>query len=349
MDGSTRLVECFKSFDEKKDGTIGRNELFALLRTLDKDGQFQESDLQAVLEELDTNEDGVINYAEFAKWLRREPYMPKSQQSPTRNQPPRGSVPNARVSFASDEDVIVAQHHSEACSSGDSPQEKDAQEQRSKEDGTQDTKSPPASPGQTSLHRKSMQRRWSIITDIPDDDDLNGRDDLELKRLLTYRRVHKGVCWKLIAEYVDTLSVESMKVVMNWRRREFVVKKEDDHVGILYVSEKNNGDLGHACTLKFGKDIQSIIEELPCVAMEAPDAAAELAICSNLHSYDLYTSPIKALKNASLYESSIPDALFPLHITWLDVDTKRTRHTILGMTSGASRAIWLKKLLGFMG
>lgn len=209
------------------------------------------------------------------------------------------------------------------------------------------------------LFNKSLQEtedpHRTVDLDGDDDDDVSPvrhpeQEDVEFSRLLSFRRVHKGVCWKLVSDHVDSPCVESMSVVGNWRRREFVVKKGGDHVGILYSSEKNNGNLGHACTLRYPeKSHEAIFEELPSVAMQEMDDAAKLHMCRNLHTYDLSTRPLKALKNTNAYKDSLPDVLYPLHITWLDVHTTRTCHTVLGMSKAATRSIWLNKLRTFVG
>lgn len=241
--------------------------------------------------------------------------------------PSHSSTDSVHVAFDSNEHVIIPQHGSESFSGSD--QELCAQE--------------PQQPEEVS---KARPRRWSILPGCMSDDELTGQD-MELKRLLSKRRVHKGVCWKLVAAHTEAPNVESMATVMNWRRREFVVKKDENHVGIVYTSEKNNGEAGYACTLRSGTEMTTTFEELPAVVMEAPDAATKMEICRSLHSYDLCICQMKAYKNASLYESSIPEMLFPLDITWLDVDTRRIRHTVLGMTKEETRALWLKKLQGF--
>jgi len=260
---------------------------------------------------------------------------------------PSADVPRSKQIIFAHTDFIDAE---DQCST-ESSQDQCSQEQVSHEDNDDD--------GTT--YRKP--RRWSIFSEdrqffmdnlngsMEDLEEVDGAEQVqldELNTLLGFRRVHKGVCWKLIAEHVDTPRVESMAVLMNWRRREFVVKKDGDHVGILYSSEKNNGQLGHSCTLKKANQNDATFEELPCVAMAVPDAAATLDICRSLHSYDLSTCPLKALKSTGLYESSIPDKLYPLRITWCDGRSTKNCQQVFGFVKVETRAIWLRKLNQFV-
>lgn len=71
-----RILECFKLFDRNNDGKISREELGTVLRSLDPLCHFSGEDLQGVIDEVDTSNDGSIDYAEFTAWLKKEPKVP---------------------------------------------------------------------------------------------------------------------------------------------------------------------------------------------------------------------------------------------------------------------------------
>jgi len=73
-----KILQCFKTFDVNGDGTISREELGEVLHMLDKDRKFNTSDVQAVMDEIDTSNDGSIDYAEFTVWLRGDHVTPGS-------------------------------------------------------------------------------------------------------------------------------------------------------------------------------------------------------------------------------------------------------------------------------
>eukprot|EP00933_Yihiella_yeosuensis_P056806 TRINITY_DN5623_c0_g4_i1.p1 TRINITY_DN5623_c0_g4~~TRINITY_DN5623_c0_g4_i1.p1 ORF type:complete len:388 (-),score=74.22 TRINITY_DN5623_c0_g4_i1:430-1518(-) len=62
------IKAAFEKFDEDGNGTISCNELSAVLRSLNP--EFTENDIQTMFLAADGNQDGVIDFNEFAKWLK---------------------------------------------------------------------------------------------------------------------------------------------------------------------------------------------------------------------------------------------------------------------------------------
>eukprot|EP00931_Biecheleriopsis_adriatica_P088004 TRINITY_DN62403_c0_g1_i1.p1 TRINITY_DN62403_c0_g1~~TRINITY_DN62403_c0_g1_i1.p1 ORF type:complete len:520 (+),score=108.73 TRINITY_DN62403_c0_g1_i1:36-1595(+) len=64
-----RLVATFRRFDADGDGIITRDELKRIFEKLSKK-HMSDAEVQELLEEIDTNGDGLIDYGEFAAWLK---------------------------------------------------------------------------------------------------------------------------------------------------------------------------------------------------------------------------------------------------------------------------------------
>lgn len=63
---SDKLRTVFRKFDTNNDGTISRHELEYVLTRL---GDFRRADIDAIMLEVDKNQNGVIEYDEFLLWL----------------------------------------------------------------------------------------------------------------------------------------------------------------------------------------------------------------------------------------------------------------------------------------
>ncbi|CAN6485131.1 unnamed protein product [Victoria cruziana] len=62
------LIKAFQYFDKDNDGYITRDELYHAMKGY---GMGDESTIKEVLDEVDTNNDGVINYEEFLAMMMR--------------------------------------------------------------------------------------------------------------------------------------------------------------------------------------------------------------------------------------------------------------------------------------
>mmetsp|Transcript_47956 Transcript_47956/g.113994 ORF Transcript_47956/g.113994 Transcript_47956/m.113994 type:complete len:1016 (-) Transcript_47956:174-3221(-) len=70
-DYGCKLLTSFKSFDSNRDGIIDKAELLALLTFLEPD-TFDNATVDDLLEQIDLNKDGKIQYDEFVAWLFSE-------------------------------------------------------------------------------------------------------------------------------------------------------------------------------------------------------------------------------------------------------------------------------------
>lgn len=64
-----QILETFKRYDRNNDGNISRDEMWALLRVLDKSGCLQHDGVDAMLTALDKNDDGLVDIEEFIDWV----------------------------------------------------------------------------------------------------------------------------------------------------------------------------------------------------------------------------------------------------------------------------------------
>lgn len=71
-DHAGEIASVFRRFDFDKDGTIRRDELARVLRSLDPDS-FDDGAVDALLVSADKNKDGTIDYEEFAIWVTEDP------------------------------------------------------------------------------------------------------------------------------------------------------------------------------------------------------------------------------------------------------------------------------------
>merc|ERR550532_3696253 len=63
-----KVVEVFKAWDTDGDGHISRKELERIFITLNP--SFTKKELDSVMKAADKNGDGMIDYTEFADWLK---------------------------------------------------------------------------------------------------------------------------------------------------------------------------------------------------------------------------------------------------------------------------------------
>lgn len=78
----TSILETFKRYDTNGDGIISRDEMWALLRVLDKAGRLQYDGIDSMLSALDRNGDGLVDTEEFVEWVMGSDSASTLQQGP---------------------------------------------------------------------------------------------------------------------------------------------------------------------------------------------------------------------------------------------------------------------------
>ncbi|VDN59778.1 unnamed protein product [Dracunculus medinensis] len=68
---NTKLCEIFASIDSDNDGYLGRNEIAALLRTIN--AETTPLDIDAVFREMDENHCGIVNKEDFIRYMSTPP------------------------------------------------------------------------------------------------------------------------------------------------------------------------------------------------------------------------------------------------------------------------------------
>jgi len=167
--------------------------------------------------------------------------------------------------------------------------------------------------------------------------------------------VQHGLVWKLRRKPWYTL--EHWKDIENWRRRDFFIKKtasNPSRVGILFVSEKDNGTMKVLATLKissddgreFGKTAE--LEENDEVVFPPHDKSKLDSLCSDLYTYDLELGKRK-YKRPELYNVEVPNSLWPLSIKWENRDTNEVTTDVIGFREKAERKNWMNQLRESLG
>merc|ERR1719192_1944112 len=74
------LKEAFKMFDENEDGVISEEELAKILETL-MGYKPQESEVKDIMNEIDENQNGVIDFAEFCLMMKKKTLQPNESDN----------------------------------------------------------------------------------------------------------------------------------------------------------------------------------------------------------------------------------------------------------------------------
>eukprot|EP01025_Chloroclados_australasicus_P049366 TRINITY_DN5618_c1_g1_i1.p1 TRINITY_DN5618_c1_g1~~TRINITY_DN5618_c1_g1_i1.p1 ORF type:complete len:498 (-),score=89.57 TRINITY_DN5618_c1_g1_i1:1369-2862(-) len=79
IESKEQLYKAFQHFDTDNDGCISRSELEVALKQ--HFGDIQENELETIIEEVDKNHNGTIDYDEFVAMMRKTSAAPKSKTS----------------------------------------------------------------------------------------------------------------------------------------------------------------------------------------------------------------------------------------------------------------------------
>merc|ERR1740121_3247700 len=64
--------KAFSKFDKNGDGTITREELAKILKSLDPEKYSDDARIEQMIEDADSDKDGVIDYMEFVDWVFKD-------------------------------------------------------------------------------------------------------------------------------------------------------------------------------------------------------------------------------------------------------------------------------------
>lgn len=176
-------------------------------------------------------------------------------------------------------------------------------------------------------------------------------DDLESFAL--GRPLKEGILWKLNSS-VDREVDEGAQLndLGSWRSRHFYMSRSEGKLGLLYISEKENGFMQLGALLqdfsaKSNKELAEI-KELPTINITPISTQATLEMGKTLHAYDLAFSETEMYSTDEQYVREIPDKLFPIEIVWKD-NANKQHNLILGAKNTKDRVIWVKSMRIAMG
>lgn len=164
------------------------------------------------------------------------------------------------------------------------------------------------------------------------------------------RPLKDGLLWKLNSD-VDT-DVEQMQDWTSWRCRHFFMSRSEGKLGLLYISEKQNGYMQLGAILHDFRDSRhneiAGLKEIEPVSLIPMSTQSTLRLGKTLHDYDLAFSEKEMYSTDEQYVREIPDKLYVIEITWKDYNKKS--HTLhVGAKTSKDRVIWLKSMRIAMG
>lgn len=171
--------------------------------------------------------------------------------------------------------------------------------------------------------------------------------DVEVDGFGEGRALKDGLVWKLNAD-VQPTSEDTMGKLSSWRRRRLVLQRCQGKLGLLYISEKENGTMVLGAILQDAKNGRvASVRELPSIRLEPLDSAALYKLSRNLHEYDLAFACEK-YRTDEEYEKEVPHTMQPITISWVD-DAERPHRLVIGLPLSKERASWLKTMKDSMG
>lgn len=128
----------------------------------------------------------------------------------------------------------------------------------------------------------------------------------------------------------------------DWRRRLFFVLEPKKHLGdvaVVYLSEKENGQVHLQALLAFQGVLRSSVEELPTIAVNALGRDTKFWGMTAMKQYDVALLAPSGLAADEDYEPEVPTELFPFAITWED-SAGETQRCVLAGTMAEERQRW---------
>lgn len=122
----------------------------------------------------------------------------------------------------------------------------------------------------------------------------------------------------------------------SWRRRLFFVLEPKQHLGdvaVVYISEKENGQVHLVALLAFQGVLRSSVEELPPITVNALGKDSKFWSMSAMKQYDVALLAPSGLAADEDYEPEVPAELFPFAITWEDSAGAAQRCVLAGATA----------------
>lgn len=148
-----------------------------------------------------------------------------------------------------------------------------------------------------------------------------------------------GLLWKLNSGQEQELKDDGSKQMLDlksWRRRLFFVLEPREHLGdvaVVYISEKQNGQVHLVALLSFQGVPRSSVEELPSIAMNAVGRDSQFRGMSAMKQYDVALLAPGGLAADEDYEPEVPRELFPFAVTWRDAAGSEQRCVLAGTTA----------------
>jgi len=155
----------------------------------------------------------------------------------------------------------------------------------------------------------------------------------------------QGHLWKLnseidfdIDEAPEAAEVRDLK---SWRRRYFLCKDRSDKIAVMYVSEKNDGEMTLACALGIIGTKVSVKETTSPIELDAITPETLYWAKGSLKSYDVafgFDNKV-GKKDLSAYDELVPQRLYPFIIAWRD-DQALDHQLVLAAATEEIRVMW---------
>jgi hypothetical protein len=151
-----------------------------------------------------------------------------------------------------------------------------------------------------------------------------------------------GHLWKMNQDATDAVESTPNCVadLSHWRRRLFILRnnpEDNDEAALVYLSEKNGGDMNLACRVNGAMKI----EKLPDVDIGALSDEMRLKYQRAAYLYDVALTASRKAEDE--YNEVVPRRLFPWSLQWVDT-SGTTRWIEVAASTDSIRDTWLDML-----